>query len=123
MVTREDERVLPLGDAIRLTYRQAGLSQTDLAGVVGVHQTQISQYVLGRSEPSLATLAAIDEACDRPRGHIARLAGYVSPCRETEDVIRGDPHLNAMGVDSVLAVYEVFRRRSIPEANDSHIPA
>jgi transcriptional regulator with XRE-family HTH domain/tetratricopeptide (TPR) repeat protein len=66
-----------LGTVIRRTYREAGVRQEDLAAAVGVSQSTISDWVNGRSEPSVSQIVALDRACGQPNGYIMRQAGLL----------------------------------------------
>ena len=52
---------MKLGDEIKRLRLAAGLSQEQLAGRAGRHQTLIGQFEAGRKSPSLETLAALAE--------------------------------------------------------------
>lgn len=67
-----------LGEAIRHAYRAAKLKQSDLALALGVHQTMVSQWVVGRVEPSLEQVRSIERICRVEPGTILCRAGLVS---------------------------------------------
>jgi transcriptional regulator with XRE-family HTH domain len=50
------------GGLLRLTRRQAGLSQRQLAVLAGVPQSMIAAYEMGRREPSMPTLLKLINA-------------------------------------------------------------
>lgn len=114
-----------LGKAIYDTRTAAGISQGDLADAIEVAQPRISDWEAGQPEVerALDVLAAIEEACERPRGHILKRAGYVEDITDARTAIIDDPLLDAAAREAVLGVYEVFLRRSYPSANAEHIPA
>lgn len=68
-----------LGDAVRRTYRDANLTQGELAKAIGVSQSTVSEWVNGRSAPSAIQIVQVDEACGRPAGYTMRQAGLLSP--------------------------------------------
>lgn len=115
-----------LGEAIHAVRVAAGLSQQDLAVALDVAQPRISDWEAGQPdvERALDTLAEIERVCGRPRGHILRRAGYLADGPiDARTALADDPHLDEAARESVLEVYEVFRRRSNPDANVSHIAA
>lgn len=50
-----------ISDELKRRRKRAGLTQTELADVVGTSQGRIGEYERGEREPTLATLAAIAE--------------------------------------------------------------
>lgn len=62
-----------LGRIIGKRRRARGLTQADLAAVVGVSLKTMSHYELGQREPPIETLIRISHACDMP------LSAFVSP--------------------------------------------
>lgn len=76
-----------LGDAIKATYRNAGLTQADLAEAVGASQSNVSDWVRGIRPPSIAQVLAIDAACGAGAGYTLREAGLI------EDNPAGPPGL------------------------------
>ena len=68
----------PLGEAIRWAYQQAGLKQSDVAKALHVHQTMVSQWTVGRVEPSLDQIRLIEQFCRVQIGAVLARAGYVS---------------------------------------------
>ena len=57
---REMERNLP-GNLLAGARHRAGLTQTELARKVGIHQTMVSDYERGRRKPSAAMLTRLCE--------------------------------------------------------------
>ncbi|HEY1119935.1 MAG TPA: helix-turn-helix transcriptional regulator [Acidimicrobiales bacterium] len=101
---------MELHDAIRHAY--AGrLRQIDLAAKLGVDQTAISRWSRGTSRPQLEEIAAIEAACDRPRGFVLRLAGFVDEVVDVATAVAVDPALSDQGRRIVLTTY-----RSVVEA-------
>jgi transcriptional regulator with XRE-family HTH domain len=66
-----------LGDVLRRTYREAALTQGELAQAVGVSQSTVSDWVNGRSAPSVLQVVQLDRACKRPAGYIMRRSGLI----------------------------------------------
>ncbi len=60
---REHRIERPLGDTLRELRVDAGLSQRDLAGLLGTTQSAISRWEHDGDAPRLATLAEIARAC------------------------------------------------------------
>lgn len=66
----------PICGAIRLALEQAGMSQQELAELLGVRQTSVSKWTTYR-EPRLDRIASIEDAIGLRRGSLLRMAGYV----------------------------------------------
>lgn len=66
-----------LSEAIRRTYREAGVRQADIATAVGVHQSTVSDWINGHSQPSVTQIIAFDRACGRKPGYIMEKAGLL----------------------------------------------
>ena len=56
-----------VGRNIVIARKLAGMSQTQLAELVGVPQSYVSDWERGKHEPRSASFARIVEALDRPR--------------------------------------------------------
>jgi DNA-binding XRE family transcriptional regulator len=50
---------LPLGTVIRMARKQAGMSQVELAAALGIHQSSVSQWERGTTEPSTQSLLTL----------------------------------------------------------------
>jgi transcriptional regulator with XRE-family HTH domain len=110
---RTAERPGALTEAFKVAVETAGLTQEQLAERLGVHQTTVSKWLLGKAQPPLEHLPTIDALCGQPKGHVLRLAGYVEDIdSDVLAAIAQDPHLSEDGRASVTQVYGVFRRRS-----------
>lgn len=48
-----------VGDLIRLSIEEKGMTQKELAKEIGVSQSRVSDYISGRSEPTLRIARAI----------------------------------------------------------------
>lgn len=79
-----------------------------MAEQLGVHQTTVSGWFVGKVQPPLRHLPAIDELCDQPKGYILRLAGYVDDI-DIEAAIKADPRLSEDNRRAVLAFYRFCR--------------
>ena len=53
--------MLFLGNIIKKAREQAGLTQEELAGLIGISRTAIARYELGEIEPKIRNLIAIAE--------------------------------------------------------------
>lgn len=58
---------------IRYLRKQAGLSQVELAEICGVHQTAVSQWEQGRTNPDTDTLVALSEVFHTSLGAVLGL--------------------------------------------------
>jgi transcriptional regulator with XRE-family HTH domain len=63
-----DRRRRQVGRNIRAAREDAGLSQRELAELIGVARTRIADYEAGRHEPNGVHIAAIAVAADRRVG-------------------------------------------------------
>lgn len=95
---------MDLGAGIRAAY-EGRYTQDQLGALVGVRQNTVSRWVLNKDEPSLATIVAIEDACDRPRGFILHAAGYCGTGPSVIEAINMDPDLNDTGRAALRAVY------------------
>lgn len=62
----DDGLLTALASRIRTARTQAGLTQEQLAGLVGVTQVAVSQWERGEHPPALGSLSGIAEATGRP---------------------------------------------------------
>jgi hypothetical protein len=101
----------PLHEAIAAAIGDR--SQTELADVLNVGQSNISKWMRGITRPSLEDIARLEETCGRPRGFILRAAGYVDcpGAVSTAEAIEADPRLDDLGRRIVLATYEAARTK------------
>lgn len=77
--------------AFKLACEQAGVTQEQLAEHLGVHQTTVSGWFVGKAQPPLRHLPAIDELCGQPKGYVLRLGGYVEDDLDVEAALAVDP--------------------------------
>lgn len=114
-----------LANGIDRAIRDAGLTQTDVAGIMGLSQSMVSDWRRGETVPSIAQVLALDEICGKPRGWILMNAGLADPGRVEESVVV-DPHLDDEGRSLVLAALLQQRERSrkrLDETKDLHMRA
>lgn len=100
---------MTLAKALRKVREQSGLTQTALAGhLAGTTQSTISKWENDDSEgtPSLAEIARIEDACERPRGTVYRLMGLVHDPKTTADAILADPFLSPRQAQFLTRIYE-----------------
>jgi transcriptional regulator with XRE-family HTH domain len=64
LAARRSERRLPDPDACRLIRERAGLTQRELAGVIGVSRATVSRWESGRRIPRGPTLRRYLDALD-----------------------------------------------------------
>ena len=72
MANNEKQVALNIGRAIALQRQQAGLTQADLAEVIGVEQETISRFERGATLPPLARLCDIADALACPLENLLR---------------------------------------------------
>jgi transcriptional regulator with XRE-family HTH domain len=95
-----------MGDAVRRCRGE--LSQVAVAERIGdmaLTQPALSDLEKGKRPPSLAQVAALEMACDRPRGFILRAAGLVDDVVTVETAIQVDPLLTDRDRDVLLVLY------------------
>lgn len=68
----------PIGDEIVLHRRRQNMSQTSLAGRLGVHQQTVSRWEVAGVVPPPNRVIALEDVFDLDRGVLLRLAGYVA---------------------------------------------
>jgi plasmid maintenance system antidote protein VapI len=96
---------LPLHEAISAAIGDR--SQTELADLLGVGQSNISKWMRGVTRPSLDDIVRLEKVCGRRRGFILKAAGYVDEAvPSTAEAIENDPRLDDLGRRIVLATYE-----------------
>lgn len=103
-----------LGDAIRRTCRETGVTQKQIAEVTGKDQSTVSAWMKGENWAPLSALPQIDALCRMPRGHILREAGFID--EDTVDVAHAitiDPAIvDDLDRRAMLMHYSVVRSRS-----------
>lgn len=75
-----------LGDLIKSRRISRGLTQRDLANVVGAGVSTVEAYEQGLREPNIAALLRIAYACDLP------LSTFVSPLDDVRLIERDAPY-------------------------------
>lgn len=90
----------------RVTKNGQSIRQEDLSAITGISQQQISAYMTGKNEPSLAMIAAIEDACERPRGWILIKAGLVHLPSSVPEAIEQDPNLDDYERRALLHSYQ-----------------
>lgn len=63
---------MKLSELVRMIRRERGLSQSDLAGKVGVSQASMSYYERGQTTPADDIVSKLEDALDLPRGELIR---------------------------------------------------
>ena len=101
------EHLQRLGEFIKTHRAYNQLSQRELARLVDLSDSYVSQLERGRHEPSISVLRALAESLGiRPDELLLYAAGL--PMRDeevsTEDAIRGDTRLSSAQRSALLAV-------------------
>ena len=100
----------PICEAIRQARQSVGMSQPQLAELMGIAQTNIARWETER-EPRLDAISEIEDALELPRGYILTLAGYVAePAITVEEAIAHDKGLTKTAKQLVLGAYHSVRR-------------
>lgn len=108
-MARADTRAR-LSRALRQAYETAGMTQTGLAEATGIDQQTISKYARGAVTPPLEAVETLEDACGLERGHILRLAGFVTDDIDIRSGIAADTSLDKPGREMVLGAYDYARR-------------
>lgn len=110
------------GETLRVALRNAGKTQTwlgeEVARIEGrsdaYFQTVVSNWCVGKAEPSPMTVFAIEEALGLRGGSLSRHLGYLpltaKDQRSPEDAIRADPTLPEQVKKAVLVFMRELRR-------------
>ena len=117
---RRLDEIPPLAASIRQAYR-GRLTQTELAGLLGVAQNTISRWSTGEVEPALGDIARLESACGLPRGFVLRSAGYVDESHSAEDAIATDPRLDTPRRELILATYRVAVAQSAGQPTRTNV--
>lgn len=95
-----------LGTAIRSALGDR--TQAQVAAMIDVDQPTVSDWINDKRRPSLEQMAAIEEACDRPRGWLLRQVGYLDDCVTFEDVVANDRKLSDSDRKAIGGLYLVL---------------
>lgn len=89
----------PTSSRIAERRRQLGISQEDLADILGTHQRQISRYETGQNDPTAEVLAAIARALNTTPDWLLGFTENLKPLqqilsedeRQLLEIYRGKP--------------------------------
>jgi transcriptional regulator with XRE-family HTH domain len=82
-----------IGDAVRDVRKSAGLSQLQLADLLGIDQTTVSAYERGQVDLSILTIVRIQRVCHASKSAVFRKADLVDD--DVEAVLESIPGLVA----------------------------
>lgn len=68
-----------IGEAVRRTRLDQGMTQEQLASAIGVTQPRLSAIERGDTPPGLPQIQAIEKALGVKAGHVLRAAGQIVP--------------------------------------------
>lgn len=105
----ENDSAQTIAQAIRTCYESRGFGQDELAARSGIPQQTISRLAKGESKPKFWHLAAIEEACDRPRGWVLIQAGIVAGVTTVAEAIAVAPELDDVQRRVLMNVYRQFK--------------
>jgi len=108
--TRDDKRLQEVGERLRKARNQLGISQSEMAGRVGIVQSALVNYEHGRRTPPLSVLLALEHTFHIDHRWI--LEGKGEPLRRGRPlkpvIVAGQEHLRALqeleGADAYHAV-------------------
>lgn len=101
-----------VGAAIKRALVAANLNQSDLAATLGKGNATVSEWVRGRTLPSLAQLLEIEDVVGLPHGTVLRDA-HVFGVPNVEAAIRSDPELDEPAQDLLIREYHRQVRDSL----------
>ena len=102
-----------VGQAMRAIRHEAGLNQTQLAGLCKVGQETISAWERARSPIPLDQVGCVERACRVPAGALLRRAGLCGPNGKVTDVraaLEADADLDAATRAAILGAYDAARK-------------
>ncbi|HEX2513516.1 MAG TPA: helix-turn-helix domain-containing protein [Chloroflexota bacterium] len=103
-------------DWLNATMHSRGLSQAQLARVVGVADTQVSRWRRGQVVPTVRYLQRIADTLDVPRANLDRLAGYPVDLAEgagEDQAGDTDPQRQAE-LDAYSAAFRMLLEQRVP---------
>jgi transcriptional regulator with XRE-family HTH domain len=103
---------------LRERREQQRLSQRDVADIIGVSHTAVSQWESGRSLPVPTKVPELERALELEPGALSRLLGYL-PITTGEDktsldvieAIRRDRRLGEHGQELLITIYRQLLRQ------------
>ena len=96
-----------LGDNLKITRKARGITQEDLAGIIGIHSRQLSKIETGEHFPSCKTLEKLCMALDlSPKD----LFDFEFLIEENEGIMTGTDNTTVLQVSKTPKnnVYELF---------------
>ena len=103
-------------DWLNATMQSRGLSQAELARVVGVADTQVSRWRRGQVVPTVRYLQRIADRLQVPRASLDRLAGYpVNDAPEQVETGPADPQRQAE-LQAYSAHYRHLLEQKVPRS-------
>lgn len=109
-----DTKTTPVGSVIRQAREAVGISQGDLANMIGTDQTTLSRWELGNAGPNAldrwgSMLRLIERSLNLPYGYLLREAGLVDTEIGTVSpraAIMGDEQLPPKHRRALVLMYE-----------------
>lgn len=99
-----------IGERLLMERRKRGMTQTDVAKVVGVSQTQISAIETGKQ----IDWPTIFKLCDLYQlDHRDLASGSLGMSTATERAITVDPEITAADRPLLLGIYKMMRARGV----------
>lgn len=111
--TRSTMKGTPFGVGLAKARVAAGLSQQEVANIVGRAQTNISSWEVGRSEPDLTTLCKLLDLYCVPFEDIVNYTPHPASISEEEMQLvlkfRSLSKQNKEAVEAVIAIYSKYQ--------------
>ena len=120
--TRKQEIAAALGAAIRDVRLERRESQVTVARRLGIEQTILSRWELGRILPSLDDIERLDDALRlRPGGLLVRAGLVELAANPTEAAIEADAIISVEGKRALLHFYLVEFKAAAVRATEGHL--
>lgn len=114
-VDSSEERWAAFGRALSAALTRSKKSQTVVARAIGVSNSMISEWKLGRAEPGRPALTfALERELDTDPGELSKHLGYVpleAAARSWRNALVHDPEIDDRIRDALLAVIRALEAK------------
>jgi transcriptional regulator with XRE-family HTH domain len=103
-----------LGEVMRQARTDSHLpTQVQLAAALGMEQTKLSRWELGKLLPNLVDIARVEDALRLPRGDLLLRCGAVElPDLDAERALEADRRLSDAGRSAMLSLFRLLLREA-----------
>lgn len=108
----------PINKAFAAAWERKGegINQTNIAPLMGKHQTDVSKWLVGDRQPPLEYLPAIEKALGLPVGTILRRAGFVEDAQDSVNAVLADPLLSRASREMIARLIVSERKAKPPRS-------